>query len=166
VANLIQARHGVPAPIRFQSDRIRSEVEPSDDVRFERLAGWLADTAAAPQIPDVFAAVPKGVSLVPRAAVSTCNNVAYRRGTYSITSSTGAGKEGGTVMSSARVLLAQKRDCQRPQVAGHHELQRVLWGLPAPPRLVESKPTCERRTCWRAKCRQCPRYRRAGFTRC
>jgi hypothetical protein len=82
----------------------------SDDVRFERLAGWLADTAAAPQIPDVFAAVPKGVSLVPRAAVSTCNNVAYRRGTYSITSSTGAGKEGGTVMSSARVLLAQRRE--------------------------------------------------------
>src|SRR5262245_9376681 len=53
----------------------KSNDQQSDDVRFERPAGWLADTAAAAQIPDVFAAVPKGVSLVPLCDLSTCNDV-------------------------------------------------------------------------------------------
>src|SRR5215475_9559924 len=48
----------------------KSNDQQSDDVRFEPLAGWFADTAAAPQIPDVFSAVPKGVSLVTNPVLS------------------------------------------------------------------------------------------------
>ena len=59
----------------------KSNDQQSDDVRFERLAGWLADTAAAPQIPDVFAAVLKGVSLVPFSAVSKCSNSGWLKPT-------------------------------------------------------------------------------------
>ena len=39
---------------------------------YPRRAGWLADTAEAPHIPDLFVAAPKGVSLVPRCMARPC----------------------------------------------------------------------------------------------
>ena len=53
----------------------------------KRHAGWLTETAEVPQIPDVFAAAPKGVSLVPFTAVSKCSNSALWTIVYSTTSS-------------------------------------------------------------------------------
>jgi hypothetical protein len=44
-----------------------------------RQAGWIADTAVAPRIPDVFAAAPKDVSLVPISAVSKRSNMCVQK---------------------------------------------------------------------------------------